>query len=73
MLCGGLSLEMVEGLTGTTATGDTLRVREVWSHNLEEELAMIRDIVGALRREGVAQHQQGHRHMHVADMQHGHT
>lgn len=37
---------MVEGLTGVTATGETLRVREVWDHNLEEEMALIRNIVG---------------------------
>lgn len=32
-------------LTGTTPNGDTLRVREVWEDNLEEELALIRDVV----------------------------
>lgn len=36
---------MVEGLTCTTGTGDTLRVREVWSENLESEMDTIRNIV----------------------------
>lgn len=36
---------MVEGLTGITSTGDTLRVREVWSENLETEMELIRNIV----------------------------
>lgn len=34
-----------EGLTGTTKTGEILRVREVWGDNLEAEFALIRDIV----------------------------
>ncbi|PNH12651.1 putative CCR4-associated factor 1 7 [Tetrabaena socialis] len=33
------------GLTGVTATGETLRVREVWGDNLEAEFALIRDYV----------------------------
>ncbi|KAK2078782.1 ccr4 associated factor [Prototheca wickerhamii] len=32
-------------LTGLTPDGDTLRVREVWQDNLEEEMKLIRDIV----------------------------
>ncbi|KAF8056234.1 CAF1-7 [Scenedesmus sp. PABB004] len=35
----------VEGLTGTTENGETLRVREVWNDNLGEEIAVIRNIV----------------------------
>ncbi len=31
-----------EGLTGTTSTGDVLRVREVWADNLADEIAVIR-------------------------------
>mmetsp|Transcript_4874 Transcript_4874/g.11932 ORF Transcript_4874/g.11932 Transcript_4874/m.11932 type:complete len:294 (-) Transcript_4874:624-1505(-) len=34
-----------EGLTGVTATGETLRVREVWNDNLEAEFQLIRNIV----------------------------
>eukprot|EP00882_Tetradesmus_deserticola_P012364 GHRQ01013104.1.p1 GENE.GHRQ01013104.1~~GHRQ01013104.1.p1 ORF type:complete len:151 (+),score=46.71 GHRQ01013104.1:286-738(+) len=34
-----------EGLTGKTANGETLRVREVWDDNLVEEIALIRNIV----------------------------
>jgi len=33
------------GLTGITPSGDTLRVREVWEENLEEEMSLIRTIV----------------------------
>mmetsp|Transcript_28611 Transcript_28611/g.80603 ORF Transcript_28611/g.80603 Transcript_28611/m.80603 type:complete len:290 (-) Transcript_28611:83-952(-) len=33
------------GLTAITPTGDTLRVREVWQENLQEEMAIIRTIV----------------------------
>lgn len=36
---------MVEGLTGKTSSGDTLRVREVWSETLDREMAVIRGIV----------------------------
>lgn len=36
---------VVEGLTCKTASGETLRVREVWQENLEEEFDLIRDIV----------------------------
>lgn len=36
---------MVEGVTAKTPSGDTLRVREVWDHNLEEEMEIIRDVV----------------------------
>jgi CCR4-NOT transcription complex subunit 7/8 len=32
-------------LTGVTPEGDILRVREVWDDNLDEEMALIRDIV----------------------------
>ena len=34
-----------EGLVSKTLNGDTLRVREVWEDNLEEEMATIRDVV----------------------------
>ncbi|WIA22228.1 hypothetical protein OEZ86_008637 [Tetradesmus obliquus] len=34
-----------EGLTGKTANGETLRVREVWEDNLADEIALIRNIV----------------------------
>jgi hypothetical protein len=34
-----------EGLTGKTANGETLRVREVWDDNLADEIALIRNIV----------------------------
>lgn len=34
-----------EGLTGTTATGEVLRVREVWDDNLENEFELIRNVV----------------------------
>ncbi|KAL3146335.1 CCR4-Not complex CAF1 ribonuclease subunit caf1 [Trebouxia sp. C0010 RCD-2024] len=34
-----------EGLTCRTPSGETLRVREVWQENLEEEFDLIRDIV----------------------------
>jgi CCR4-NOT transcription complex subunit 7/8 len=36
---------MLEGLTSLTKTGKTLRVREVWQENLEQEMAIIREIV----------------------------
>lgn len=36
---------MVEGVTAQTSTGETLRVREVWNDNLEEEMEIIRDVV----------------------------
>uniref|UniRef100_A0A7S0YMY9 poly(A)-specific ribonuclease n=1 Tax=Polytomella parva TaxID=51329 RepID=A0A7S0YMY9_9CHLO len=36
---------MVEGITGQTDTGETLRVREVWGENLEDEFHIIRNIV----------------------------
>jgi hypothetical protein len=35
----------VEGLTGLTPNGETLRVREVWTDNLVEEIGIIREIV----------------------------
>jgi CCR4-NOT transcription complex subunit 7/8 len=35
----------VEGLTGKTHNGETLRVREVWEDNLLEEIVIIRNIV----------------------------
>jgi len=35
----------VEGLTGKTVNGETLRVREVWADNLAEEIATIREVV----------------------------
>lgn len=34
-----------EGLTGKTTTGETLRVREVWSDNLDAEFDLIRNVV----------------------------
>lgn len=34
-----------EGLTGVTATGEILRVREVWNDNLDAEFQLIRNIV----------------------------
>lgn len=34
-----------EGLTGTTASGEVLRVREVWDDNLEQEFELIRNVV----------------------------
>ena len=34
-----------EGLTGLTGTGETLRVREVWADNLEQEFELIRNVV----------------------------
>lgn len=36
---------MVEGLVGITSTGETLRVREVWSENLDAEFELIRNVV----------------------------
>lgn len=36
---------VVEGLTCKTESGESLRVREVWQENLEEEFDLIRDIV----------------------------
>lgn len=39
------SMPQVEGLTGKTVNGETLRVREVWDDNLAEEIAIIRNIV----------------------------
>ena len=36
---------VVEGLTCKTPSGETLRVREVWQENLEDEFDLIRDIV----------------------------
>ena len=36
---------VVEGLTCKTPSGETLRVREVWQANLEDEFDLIRDIV----------------------------
>lgn len=38
-------LQVAEGLTGKTSTGEDLRVREVWQDNLDSELEIIRDIV----------------------------
>ncbi len=37
--------ETSEGLTGTTATGEVLRVREVWDDNLEQEFELLRNVV----------------------------
>jgi CCR4-NOT transcription complex subunit 7/8 len=34
-----------EGLTGLTANGDVLRVREVWADNLEQEFELMRNVV----------------------------
>lgn len=36
---------VVEGLTCKTSSGESLRVREVWQENLEDEFDLIRDIV----------------------------
>ncbi|CAG9462647.1 unnamed protein product [Pedinophyceae sp. YPF-701] len=36
---------VAEGLTSITPDGDTLRVREVWSDNLDQEFEIIRDVV----------------------------
>lgn len=36
-------------LTGKTPDGDTLRVREVWQHNLEEEMQVRVDGIGVPR------------------------
>ena len=36
---------MVQGLTTKTATGEILRVREVWHDNLEEEMELLRTVV----------------------------
>ena len=41
----GLGLQVVEGLTSKTQGGETLRVREVWRDNLDDEIDMIRGIV----------------------------
>ena len=38
-------LQVAEGLTGKTSTGEDLRVREVWADNLDSELEIIRGIV----------------------------
>lgn len=38
-------MQVAEGLTGKTSTGEDLRVREVWQDNLDSELEIIRDIV----------------------------
>jgi len=35
----------VEGVTAVTPSGETLRVREVWEDNLEEEMKIIRDCI----------------------------
>jgi len=39
------SANLPQVLTGKTANGETLRVREVWDGNLEAELQIIRSIV----------------------------
>lgn len=36
---------VVEGLTTTTPGGQTLRVREVWADNLEQEMELVRQVV----------------------------
>lgn len=36
---------VVEGLTTTTPGGQVLRVREVWSDNLEQEMELVRQVV----------------------------
>ena len=36
---------MLEGLVVTCSTGEKLRVREVWADNLEDEMAIIEEIV----------------------------
>ena len=38
-------LPCCRGLTSLTPGGDTLRVREVWQENLEEEMDIIRNLV----------------------------
>ncbi len=38
-------VQQAEGLTGTTATGETLRVREVWAENMDTEFELIRNVV----------------------------
>ncbi len=38
-------LQVVEGLTSKTQGGETLRVREVWRDNLDDEMDIIRGIV----------------------------
>ena len=40
-----LVLQVLEGLTSKLPSGQTLRVREVWQDNLDEELEAIRSIV----------------------------
>ena len=41
----GPGLQVVEGLTSKTQGGETLRVREVWRDNLDDEMDIIRGIV----------------------------
>ena len=41
----GLGWQVVEGLTSKTQGGETLRVREVWRDNLDDEMDIIRGIV----------------------------
>jgi CCR4-NOT transcription complex subunit 7/8 len=36
---------VADGLTSVTPDGDVLRVREVWADNLDDEMALIRDVV----------------------------
>jgi CCR4-NOT transcription complex subunit 7/8 len=36
---------MLEGLLGRTPSGEVLRVREVWSDNLDDEMTIIENIV----------------------------
>jgi hypothetical protein len=40
-----VGIMMLEGLVGTTSSGDVLRVREVWQDNLEAEMSLIENIV----------------------------
>lgn len=36
---------MVEGVTSVTPSGETLRVREVWEDNLEQEMEIVRQVI----------------------------
>ena len=36
---------VADGLTGLTPEGDVLRVRDVWAHNIEAEVDLIRSVV----------------------------
>ena len=36
---------VADGLTGLTPDGKVLRVRDVWAHNVDAEIALIRSVV----------------------------